>query len=90
MESRAGQRLGGSRPQMPPCRSLGHRAMGTHFGHFSPEYCYIGARPGFSCLEPRWTSAPHNTQKMGETKLRNVGSWSISDKSSELCLAVRH
>src|SRR5260221_2470024 len=46
---------------------------GGYLAQLSIEYCYVATISGFSGLEAVGPPAPHNTQKVGKTKLRNVG-----------------
>src|SRR5258708_35065546 len=46
---------------------------GGYLAHLSIEYCYVATISGFAGLEAVGPPAPHNTQKVGKTKLRNVG-----------------
>src|SRR5260221_6558533 len=46
---------------------------GGYLAQLSIEYCYVATISGFSRLEAVGPPAPHNTQKVGKTKLRIVG-----------------
>src|SRR5260221_11456914 len=46
---------------------------GGYLAQLSIEYCYVATISGFSGLEAVGPPAAHNPQKVGKTKLRNVG-----------------